>query len=90
MNENQEKVKAVSGFQCQFCGDIYPTKEEAEKCWQRHIQFHLEPLFTLDDEYPIEILVKKIEGDRYVEVATYEIKKKEKVNLPVKEEPVNE
>ena len=86
----EENIREVSGFQCMFCGEIYPTKEEAELCWQRHIQFQFEPYFTLDDEFPIEVLVKKIEGNRYTEIATYELKKKEKVDLLVKEEPTNE
>lgn len=86
----QESIKEVSGWQCQFCGEIYETKEEAELCWQRHVQFQFEPLFTLDDEFPIEVLVKKIEGNRYTEIASYELKKKEKVDLPIKETPKNE
>lgn len=86
----EEKVREVSGFQCMFCGEIYPTQTEAELCWQRHVQFQFEPYFTLDDEFPIEVLVKKIEGNRYTEIATYSLKKKEKVDLPVKEEPKND
>lgn len=88
--QEQEKIREVHGFQCMFCGEIYPTKEEADLCWQRHIEFEFEPYFTLDDEFPIEVLVKKIEGNRYTEIATYELKKKEKVDLPRKERPINE
>lgn len=80
----EETIKEVHGFQCQFCGEIYEKREEAELCWERHIQYDLEPLYTLDSEYPIEILVKKREGNKYTEVATYELKKTEKVDLPVK------
>jgi len=86
----QEKVREVHGFQCMFCGEIHNAKEEAELCWQRHVQFQFEPYFTLDDEFPIEVLVKKIEGNRYTTIATYSLLKKEKVDLPVKEEPRNE
>jgi len=90
-NEQEtEKTREVHGFQCMFCGEIYTTKEEAELCWQRHVQFQFEPYFSLDQEFPVEVLVKKIEGNRYTEIATYEFKKKEKVDLPVKEEPPSE
>jgi len=86
----EEKIREVHGFQCQFCGTILPTKEEAELCWQRHIQFQFEPLFTLEQEFPIEILIKKMEGSFYTEVATYVYEKKEKVHLPVKGEKTSE
>lgn len=86
----QEKTREVHGFQCMFCGEIYTTEGEAQLCWERHVQFVMEPYFTLEDEFPKEVLVKKIEGNRYAEIATYELKKKEKVDLPVKEVPQNE
>lgn len=81
----EENVTFVEGWRCEFCGEIYKTKEEALLCWNRHIQFEIEPYFTLNDEFPTEVLVKKIEGNRYTEIATYELKKKEKVDLPRKE-----
>lgn len=73
-----------------FCGEIYKTKEDAELCWERHVSFEIEPYYTMEDEFPAEILVKKIEGSRYTEIATYELKKKEKVDLPKKESNKNE
>jgi len=77
------KIKEVHGWQCQFCGEIYPTKEEALKCWERHIEFVTEFIFGLGEEFPIEVLVKKIEGNEITEIATYELVKKEKVNILV-------
>lgn len=79
-----ERIREVHGFQCLFCGEIYPTRKEAEQCWDRHINYEFEPYYSMNSEYPTEILVKKIEGDRYTEIATYELKKVEKVDLPVK------
>lgn len=90
MSEEQEKIREVHGYQCMFCGEIYATKAEAELCWERHTTFEMEPLFTLGEEFPIEILVKKVEGDKYTEIATYELKKKEKVDLPRKQVSQNE
>jgi len=80
----QERVREVHGYQCLFCGEIYATKEAAEMCWERHVSYELEPYYSLESEYPTEILVKKIEGDRYTEIATYQLAKIEKVDLPVK------
>jgi len=81
-----EEIKEVHGFQCQYCGEIYPRKEDAELCWQRHTEFEMEPLFQLSEEFPYEILVKKIEGSKYTEIATYELRSKTKVDLPRKKE----
>jgi hypothetical protein len=74
-----EKVRYVEGWRCEFCGEIYATKEEAEMCWDRHIRFEMQPVFSMQEEFPVEVLVKKIEGNYYTEIATYELKKKEKV-----------
>jgi len=82
--EEESKVEEVHGWRCNFCGEIYPTKEEAEKCWERHIMFETDYVFTLGEEFPVEVIVRKIEGDRIVEVATYTLSKKEKVDLPVR------
>ncbi|RLC84015.1 MAG: hypothetical protein DRJ03_15440 [Chloroflexi bacterium] len=79
-----EKVKEVHGWRCNYCGKIYPTKDEAEKCWDRHITFEMEPVFEIGEEFPTMIFVKKIEGSRYTEIGTYPLKKKEKVDIPRK------
>jgi hypothetical protein len=88
--QKQEKVKEVNGFQCQFCGQIYPDKPMAEKCWDSHVMFEMEPLFTIDQEFPIEVLVKKLEGDVYTEIATYAFQKTEKVSIKKVETIQNE
>ena len=82
--EESPRVEEVHGWRCNFCGEIYPTKEEAEKCWERHIMFETDYVFALGEEFPVEVIVKKIEGERIVEIATYTLEKKEKVNLLVK------
>lgn len=79
--KKEDKVRYVQGWRCEFCGEIYPTKEEAETCWERHVQFEIQPLFSLNEEFPTEVLVKKIEGNYYTEIATYELAKKEKVSI---------
>jgi len=84
--EEMKPTREVHGFQCMFCGEIYERKEEAENCWERHIEYTTEPLYNMSDEYPVEILVKKIEGGFYTEIATYVLEKKEKVKLPIKME----
>ena len=85
MSAESKTIREVHGFQCLFCGEIYESGEEAETCWTRHVQYVLEPIF-LKEEYPVEVLVKKIEGNRYVEIATYTKNKVEKVDIPVSKE----
>jgi len=79
----QETIREVHGFQCMFCGEIYEHKEEATLCWSRHVQFQMEPLFNLEDEFPFEVLVKKVEGLTITEIGTYSRVKKEKVNIKI-------
>ena len=84
--EEEEKITEVHGWRCNYCGEIYPKRELAEQCWENHTKFEFEPIFFTGEEFPVEVLVKKIEGSHYTEIATYEMKKKEKVNIPVKRE----
>lgn len=76
-------VKRIDGWQCTFCGEVYPTKGEAEKCWENHIKFQFEPIFFIGEEFPTEVLVKKVEGNYYTEIGTYPLQKKEKVRIRV-------
>ena len=69
-----------------FCGEIWLTREEAEKCWLNHIQFVADYTFELGEEFPTEVIVKKVEGSNVVEVGSYDLKEKKKVNFPYKVE----
>jgi hypothetical protein len=82
----EEKIKFVSGYQCMFCGEIYPEKTQAEKCWLNHTQFIADYVFEMGEEFPTEVIVKKIEGPTVIEIGTYELKEKKKVNFPYKVE----
>ena len=80
-----KKVERINGWRCNYCGEIYPTKEEAEQCWERHTRFVFQPVFELGKEFPTEVLIKKIEGNYYTEIGTYELTHLERVKIRVKE-----
>jgi len=76
-----KKVERVEGWRCTFCGEIFPTEEKALECWERHIEYETEFMFSLGSEFPEEVLIKKIEGSKITKIATYSKVKEEKVDL---------
>jgi len=84
---NLEKTKAV--FQCNGCGEVYESKEEAEQCFDRDSleipTFIEERIDQVGDIFPIEIILKRIEKGNIVEIGEYQRKRIQKVNLKVEE-----
>lgn len=80
-----EKVKIL--YQCTSCGNPYETMEEAEACWERDSMnipvFVEERVESIGEIFPTEILLKRIEGNKIVEIAEYERKNIQKVSINV-------
>jgi hypothetical protein len=79
-----EPITEVHGFRCNFCGEILPTKEAAQKCWELHSFLVNDYVFQLGEEFPTEVLVEKVLGGFIEEVASYELVKKEKIHVVYK------
>lgn len=79
------KVERIDGWQCTFCKEIWSTEEEARLCYDNHSSYDIQVSPFKEGEYPVEVLIKKVEGGYYTEVATYEYKEVEKIRIPVKE-----
>lgn len=85
MSDQLEKCKAL--FQCVGCGTTYDSKKEAEACFDNDSMkiptFLEERISSIGEVFPIEIILKRIEGSTIVEICTYEKKKIEKVNIRI-------
>jgi len=74
-------------FACASCGAVYDSPEEAEHCFEQDSMnspmFIEERLTTIGEPFPVEIILKRIEGNFITEVACYKISEKQKVNLKI-------
>lgn len=80
-----EKYKVL--FQCVGCGGYYESKEEAEACFDQDSMkiptFLEERIASIGEVFPVEIILKRIEGSYIIEIGTYERKNIEKVNIKI-------
>lgn len=83
MSDNLEKYKVL--YQCVGCGTSYESKEEAEFCFEKDSMkiptFIEERIAGIGEIFPVEIILKRIEGSYIIEIATYERKEIKQVNI---------
>lgn len=71
------KTGILKGFICPFCLKIYPIEDQAIQCRESHDDFEIDYVFEKGKRFPLEILVKRVKGDKIIEVGTYGMKKLE-------------
>ena len=87
MGKKEKIEKYIVKFACSSCGNIYDSPEEACACFEQDTlnipMFIEERLNTIGEVFPVEIILKRIEGNFITEVASYSIKEKKKVNIKI-------
>lgn len=71
------KTGILKGYMCPYCAKIFPTEDQAVACKESHDDFQIDYVFGQGKRFPIEILVKRIKGDKVVSIGTYVMKKME-------------
>ena len=67
--------KALQAWICTFCGSPHETEEQAEHCWESHIDLRIEYIYGgigSKSDMPSECIIKKHERGYVTEIATYE------------------
>lgn len=87
MGKKEEVVKFLVKFACAHCGTVYDTEGEAKACFEQdtlaYPLFIEERLTSIGEVFPIEILLKRIEGNFITEIASYSLGEKKKVNIQI-------
>jgi len=81
LKEKFEPVTEVHGFRCNQCGKIYSSEEEARRCWDSHTEFEVDYYFSMDHEFPTEVIIKKREGNMITAIGSYELKEVKEVEI---------
>lgn len=70
----------LHGYICPVCVSLYETEQEAKQCMQAHDDLAIRDfVFSLGEQFPIEILVDRTVQGKVVEIATYKRAKIDKV-----------
>jgi len=65
-------VREVRGYMCEICEEIYDTREQAVECENSHIETMIEPVYTIGEEYPVQLILKVIKNKEIVGEIVYD------------------
>lgn len=73
-----DKEKGIlKGYMCPYCVKIYPTEQEAILCKESHDEFEVDYVFQQGHRFPVEVLIKRVKGNKITEIGTYKMSKLE-------------
>jgi len=74
-----EEAGILQGYVCPFCMKVYPSKDMAVRCKEAHDDFEVDYFFEKGKIFPAEVIVKRIKGNKLIQVATYKPEKVEEL-----------
>ena len=65
-------VKKLSEvYMCEICNNVYDTEDLARQCERSHIEYVIEPVFSIGEQYPVELKLLVKEKDKTKTVVIY-------------------